>query len=88
MRSLGINKFLVSGYHPKIIYFSLKFFFLDRMTLQESRDTGQKEMDNLKVEVTKGINDMNRRINEGKQQHDTLTKEVLQNRNNINKISH
>ena len=49
----------------------------NRMALQESRDTGQKEMDDFKVHMTRAINDMNRRINEGKQQHDNLTKEVM-----------
>ena len=46
------------------------------MNLQDNRDGAQKQMDEVKIETTKALNVMTRKINEGKKVHDDLTKEV------------
>ena len=46
------------------------------MELQEERDTVQKDLEDAKQDNQKYISEMNRRINEGKMQHDQLTREV------------
>ena len=46
------------------------------MKLQEERDELTKNMDEKKHDSTQALQEFNRRIKEGKQQHDELSKEV------------
>lgn len=47
-----------------------------RVALQANRDDEQKKIDDVKVETTRRLNQMARKINDGKKFHDDLTKEV------------
>ena len=46
------------------------------MELQGERDIVQKEVEEFKQNTNKYMSEMNKKINEGKNQHDALTKEV------------
>lgn len=45
------------------------------MDLQDTRDSVQRDIDDYRIKAQRYINDMNRRINEGKQKHDQYTRE-------------
>ncbi len=44
------------------------------MELQEERDSVQLEMDEFRVATQKHMREMNKKINQGKNRHDELTK--------------
>ena len=48
------------------------------MDVQVKREAVTRQVDDVKTEGNKFIADMNRRIREGKDNHDKLTKEVSQ----------
>jgi len=47
----------------------------ERLELQEERDDVQKDIDDFKIQTTKYIHETNRKITEGKEEHDKLTQE-------------
>ena len=53
-------------------------FHVSRVTLQDRRASSQQEMDRFKNDSEKELVNTNKRIIDGKMQHDTLTKEVGQ----------
>ena len=53
-------------------------FLVSRVTLQDRRASSQQEMDRFKNDSERDLVNTNKRIVDGKMQHDTLTKEVGQ----------
>ena len=45
------------------------------MDLQDQRDDVQKDLDDMRIKHMRSMNEMNKKINDGKQLHDELTHE-------------
>ena len=54
----------------------IAYFVFSSISLQNNRESDQKDADEYKIETNRKLNEMARKINDGKKVHDKLTSEV------------